>query len=76
MMDPKVELRMAEKRTKVYFLSIFLFLGIALFAFLITRTAFLVSYSSYLRGVTVICGGVGLVDIGFYLGISGFVVGS
>jgi len=67
MLDSKEELKLAEKRTKGYFFSIFLFLGIAVVALLASRANLFSSYTSYLNGATLISGGVGLVDIGFYL---------
>jgi hypothetical protein len=67
MLDQDEELRLAEKRAKGYLFSIFLFLGIATFAFISTRINTLDAYTSYLNGATIIFGGTGLVDIGFYL---------
>ena len=67
MLDQKEELKLAEKRTKAYFFSIFLFLGIAIFALLSARINIFDAYTSYLNGATIISGGIGLVDIGIYL---------
>jgi len=67
MLDPKGELKLSEKRTKVYFFSIFLFLALAIIAFLLTRIDLFVAYTSFFNGGTIICGGVGFVQIGFYL---------
>jgi hypothetical protein len=67
MLEAKEELKLAKKRTKGYFLSIFLFLGIAIFALLFARISLFVVYTPFLNGGTIICGGIGLVDIGFYL---------
>jgi len=67
MLDQEEELRLAEKRTKAYLFSIFLFLGIATFAFFSTKIDALDAYTSYLNGATIGFGCTGLVDIGFYL---------
>jgi hypothetical protein len=67
MLDPKEELKLAEKRTQGYLFSIFLFLGIAVLVLIISRANLSSSYTSYLNAATVISGGVGLVDIGLYL---------
>ena len=67
MLDPEEELELAEKRTKAYLLSIFLFLGIAVFALISSRINLFGNYTKYASGASIISGGIGLVDIGFYL---------
>lgn len=66
-MSHQEELKLAEKRTKVYLFSIFLFLGVAMVALLFARINRFEANTSYLNGATIISGGVGLVDIGIYL---------
>jgi hypothetical protein len=67
MPDQDEELRLAEKRTKGYLFSIFLFLGIAAFALFSIRINAFDAYTSYLDGAAIIFGCTGLIDIGFYL---------
>ena len=67
LLSQEEELKLAEKRTKGYLFSIFLFLGVAIIALLFARINRFETYTSYLNGITIISGGVGLVDIGIYL---------